>query len=458
MAVGIALVATLFLAVFFTHAARKEVKATKRRLTAEIAERKRTEEELDQHRHHLAELVEQRTAQLAEAQRKANAANQAKTTFLANMSHEIRTPMNAIVGLTHLMQRAHPTPEQAEWLDRIHASTSHLLSIISDILDLARIEAGKLSLEQSDFHLGAIFDHVQSLFGEQLRSRGLSFEMDPGEGPRWLKGDPTRLRQALINYVGNAVKFTERGSIFLRARILEQHGDEILLRFEVQDTGIGIEADKLPGLFEAFEQADASATRIHGGSGLGLAITRNLAQLMGGEAGAESAPGRGSTFWFTARLGQGQGVQPDVTASAEADSGKNPRPDYRGSRILLAEDNAINREVALAVLRGTGLAVDTAENGREAVAKVRANAYDLVLMDIQMPEMDGLEAARMIRSMADKEYLPILAMTGAVFEEDRQSCLEAGMNDFITKPINMQALFATLTRWLPQQVSAVMEG
>ncbi|HLF31690.1 MAG TPA: PAS domain S-box protein, partial [Xanthomonadales bacterium] len=197
----------------------------------DITEEKQLAEELDRHRHHLAELVEQRTAQLAEAQLKAEAANQAKTTFLANMSHEIRTPMNAIVGLTHLMQQANPTPEQAQWLDRINASTSHLLSIISDILDLAKIEAGKLCLEQSDFHLDVIFDQVRSLFGEQFKSRGLSFELDPGEGPRWLKGDPPRLRQALINYVGNAVKFTERGSIFLRARQLEQHGDEILLRF-----------------------------------------------------------------------------------------------------------------------------------------------------------------------------------------------------------------------------------
>jgi len=296
--------------------------------------------------------------------------------------------------------------------------------------------------------LSAVLDAVASIIAESARAKSLTIETDANAVPLWLRGDPTRLRQALLNYAGNAVKFTEAGSIALRAKLLESRGDELLVRFSVEDSGMGIEAGDIPRLFQAFEQADASITRKFGGTGLGLAITKRLTELMGGECGVESRPGVGSTFWFTARLQRGHGTLPSADSKHTATAEALLRQRHRGARILIAEDNEVNQEVLLAMLYGVGLDAEVAANGQEAVAMAKAGNFRMALMDMQMPVMGGLEATQAIRLLPEWAARPILALTANAFDEDRQACKAAGMDDFIVKPVDAKSLYATIFHWL----------
>ena len=414
----------------------------------DVTERRRQGEELARHRHHLEELVASRTAELEAARAASEAANLAKSVFLANMSHEIRTPLNAVIGLAHLQRLEPLTDTQLARLDKIDAAAQHLLSIISDILDLSKIEAGQMPLEDLDFALAPLLEGVRAMVAPGAAAKGLALRVDAEPLPL-LRGDATRLRQALLNFAANAVKFTAAGEVVLRVRLLGQDARGLLLRFEVQDTGIGIGPDELPRLFEPFAQVDASTSRRFGGTGLGLAINRRLAQLMGGEIGAGSQPGQGSIFWLTARLAPARNQEaPLPAAHADDDPALLLRRRHGGARVLVVEDNPINREVAEALLQAAGLQAHSAETGLDALQHLRDQACDLVLMDVQLPGMDGLEATRRIRRNPALAHLPIVAMTANAFAEDRQACLAAGMDDFAAKPVQPVALYAALLRAL----------
>ena len=372
--------------------------------------------------------------------------SEAKTSFLTNMSHEIRTPMGTILGMVDQMQQDELSPAQGQRLRHIEDAGHHLLSVINSILDLSKIEAGKLSLEEFTLDPRQVIDEAMAMLTHQAQAKGLSLRSEIDLPPTALIGDVTRLRQSLINYLTNAVKFTTHGGISLRCRLIEQDDESVCLRFEVEDTGPGLHAAELVRLFEPFEQRHN--TSMHRGTGLGLTITARLAELMGGKAGVESEPGHGSCFWFTARLRKASAaaLAPaalDVHALRAALESR-----HANSSIVLAEDDLINASIAQAMLTRAGLFAHRAADGKEAIALAEHKAPALILMDMQMPVCDGLEATRQIRAQPWGQDVPIIALTANAFAEDRARCLEAGMNDFVTKPIAPAVLYAKLLHWL----------
>ena len=393
-------------------------------------------------------------AQEHEGKVAAESANRAKSMFLATMSHEIRTPINGILGLTHLLLAHSLDAPARRQVEAMATSANRLLGILNGVLDLSKVEAGKMAVERVPFGLERLIDDTVALVRPAVESKGLelSVRIDPGI-PRHLFGDPLRIGQALLNFVGNAAKFTERGSIAVGVEPAESREAAVVLRFSVTDTGIGLTPAQQGKLFQAFEQADDTITRTYGGTGLGLAITKRIVQVMGGQVGLDSVAGAGSTFWFTVPVGR---AEADIIPASEVIGGAGtlagrPPLDHDvllGTRVLLVEDDAINQMVAVGLLEAAGMAVDMAGDGETAIRMVGEKDYEIVLMDTRMPGMDGLAATRLIRRQKPADELPIIALTANAMERHQQECLAAGMNDFIGKPFEPGQLYSVIQKWV----------
>ncbi|WP_305042866.1 transporter substrate-binding domain-containing protein [Geoalkalibacter sp.] len=440
----------LFGALLWSRTLRKTVRRRTGELRAEIAERRLAVEELQAANARLEAAMEHARNLTREAER----ANAAKSEFLATISHEIRTPMNGVIGMAGLLLDSPLNEEQRQYAEVVRKSAESLLGLINGILDFSKIEAGKLDLEVLDFDLDAFLDDFSALVGLQAQSKGLTFQCTVAPAvPRLLHGDSGRLRQILVNLADNAIKFTAQGQVAVRVDLVEELPAQVVLKFSVRDTGIGIARERQEKLFQAFSQVDASTTRKYGGSGLGLAICKQLAEMMGGQIGVESDAGAGAHFWFTVRLGKA--ARASGAAAAELISRPPGASAFTANaRILLAEDNSINQLVVVRLLEKMGMRVDAVANGAEALRALEERPYDLVFMDVCMPEMDGYEATREIRrpeSGVRNPRIPVVALTAHALEQDRRRCLDAGMNDYLTKPIDARGLEKILEKWLPPQ-------
>ncbi|NVM21180.1 MAG: response regulator [Desulfobacterales bacterium] len=417
--------------------------------TAHALENSALYEKINEQNRNLEDLVKKRTEELRKALEAAEAANITKSQFLANMSHEIRTPLNAIVGFAGMALKQDLSPKLRNYMDTVETSAQILLGIIKDILDLSKIDAGKLDMETIDFQLRDVLENLSAVFHDEAVEKGIKMAISLAEDvPCELIGDPLRLGQILMNLTSNAIKFTEKGEIIIKVVCAEKSPDKAVLEFSVKDTGIGIPRESIAKLFTPFTQADGSTTRRYGGTGLGLTICKRLVDMMDGEIRAKSEPGQGSAFYFTANFGRQSEDKEKRPVASSVSTEPVTIERLRGATILVAEDNTINQDVASEILASVGIIVETANNGKEAIDALNSGAYDCVLMDIQMPDMDGFEATRLIRQDPNFNKLPIIAMTAHAMTGDRQKCIEVGMNDYIAKPIEPEELFSKLGKWV----------